>query len=147
MKRTIEETRKLIEDALAEMIIDGDKINVSAVARHVGINHSYIHNDFPDLKLKIDNAKGKQQSELKKISDTKVIERQKKQISSLKQHSENTDSNDSLEEIYSKMMETYRFHDTIKNENEDLKKRLIHGIDRVDVETGELFKLSDIKFK
>ena len=52
MKRSIDETRKLIEVTLADMVKTGDKVNVSTVARRIGINHSYIHNDFPDLKLK-----------------------------------------------------------------------------------------------
>lgn len=144
MKRSIEETRKLIEEALADMLMAGDKVNVSTVAKRIGVNHSYIHNDFPDLKLKIDNAKINQRAEFKIISDSKVIERQKKQISSLKKKTRNAENGSvdtSLEAVYSKMMEMYRLHDSVRKENEDIKNRLIHGLDVVAPETGELIKL------
>ncbi|WDO00281.1 hypothetical protein C3Y05_011310 [Aeromonas allosaccharophila] len=149
MKRSIDETRKLIEAALADMVKNGDKVNVSTVARRIGINHSYIHNDFPDLKLKIDNAKIIQRAERNKISDSKVIERQKKQISSLKYKTRNADSHSadaSLEAIYIKMMEVYRLHDSVRKENEDIKNRLMHGLDGVFPETGELIKLDEALF-
>lgn len=148
MKRSIDETRKLIEATLADMVKTGDKVNVSTVASRIGINHSYIHNDFPDLKLKIDNAKAKQRAERNKVSDSKVIERQKKQISSLKHKTKNAGGDDtSLEAIYIKMMETYRLHDSVRKENEDIKNRLIHGLDGVDPDTGELIELNKTLFQ
>lgn len=150
MRRSSTETRTLIETTLADMVTTGDKVNVSTVAKRVGINHSYIHNDYPDLKRKIDIAKDKQQAEKKRISDNKLISSQKKKLSALKKQSQNEESNavehkQSESLLLAQMMETYRLCDDLRQENEDLKNRLMHGIGGASPETGEIIGLHNIK--
>ncbi|MUK50772.1 hypothetical protein [Aliivibrio fischeri] len=142
MKRTKEQTRGLIEAALKEMLANDEKINVLTVAKRVRINHSYIHLDFPDLKMKIDAEKIKQQSERKKLTDAKLIERQKKQIKSFKNNQRNDCyRDDDFDAMLGKMVETYRMYDILMQENEDLKSRLIADNDVTKKDTTEVVNL------
>jgi hypothetical protein len=51
------DTKIQLEAVISQMIADGEKINVSRVAQKAGVSNALIYNRYPELKLKIQQAK------------------------------------------------------------------------------------------
>ena len=82
------DTKIQLEAVISQMIADGEKINVSRVAQKAGVSNALIYNRYPELKLKIQQAKLGQTQKNKQIETITEIERLKGMLIKAKQKQE-----------------------------------------------------------
>lgn len=138
------------QEALKELINNGEKVNKHAVAKKGGFTHTNLYKaEFIDLKEDIEAAEKKQkQQELS--DDNEALQKQvlelKSRLKATKQKLANAGKGHSIETDYvmTKLHECYALNARLMAENTDLKSQLAHAMGayiddkRIDKKTGEI---------
>ncbi|MEY3880469.1 MAG: hypothetical protein RIQ94_1265 [Pseudomonadota bacterium] len=125
------DTKLAIENALQELIDANEKINIYRVAAKAGFSNALIHNRYPDLAFKINEAKANQKQKKDSIDSTCEIERLKKEVAQLKQRTDDSKQNAVSfqkinEDLWEHIQQVYRMYDQILAERNDFAQRLKH---------------------
>ncbi|RWX57320.1 hypothetical protein [Photobacterium chitinilyticum] len=134
-------TAKAIEDALEQMLSEGAKINVSAVARRAGTTHTNIWKHYPHLYQKITDVKNELKEAKEESNRQLTIDRLKKKIVRLEEQIKDKDEvqqKDIDAIIMAKLTELYRDYDYQLRKNIDLANINLHGGRNIDTDTGEV---------
>ncbi len=125
------DTKSSIENALNELVNANEKVNISRVAMKASVSNSLIHNRYPDLAFKINQAKESQKLKMLSIDNSQEVERLKKEIAKLKQKS--TDSKQvsesyqrQNEDLWEHIQQVYGMYDQILAERNGFADRLKH---------------------
>ena len=123
------DTKIQLEAVISQMIADGEKINVSRVAQKAGVSNALIYNRYPELKLKIQQAKLGQTQKNKQIETITEIERLKGMLIKAKQKQEEAEliaksSQNQNSELWEHIQQVYAMYDQILAERNDFAERL-----------------------
>ena len=118
-----------LEAVISQMIADGEKINVSRVAQKAGVSNALIYNRYPELKLKIQQAKLGQTQKNKQIETITEIERLKGMLIKAKQKQEEAELiaksfQNQNSELWEHIQQVYAMYDQILAERNDFAERL-----------------------
>ncbi len=123
------DTKIQLEAVISQMIADGEKINVSRVAQKAGVSNALIYNRYPELKLKIQQAKLGQTQKNKQIETITEIERLKGMLIKAKQKQEEAELiaksfQNQNSELWEHIQQVYAMYDQILAERNDFAERL-----------------------
>lgn len=123
------DTKIQLEAVISQMIADGEKINVSRVAQKAGVSNALIYNRYPELKLKIQQAKLGQTQKNKQIETITEIERLKGMLIKAKQKQEEAERiaksfQNQNSELWEHIQQVYAMYDQILAERNDFAERL-----------------------
>ncbi len=123
------DTKIQLEAVISQMIADGEKINVSRVAQKAGVSNALIYNRYPELKLKIQQAKLGQTHKNKQIETITEIERLKGMLIKAKQKQEEAELiaksfQNQNSELWEHIQQVYAMYDQILAERNDFAERL-----------------------
>ena len=123
------DTKIQLEAVISQMIADGEKINVSRVAHKAGVSNALIYNRYPELKLKIQQAKLGQTQKNKQIETITEIERLKGMLIKAKQKQEEAELiaksfQNQNSELWEHIQQVYAMYDQILAERNDFAERL-----------------------
>ena len=123
------DTKIKLEAVISQMIADGEKINVSRVAQKAGVSNALIYNRYPELKLKIQQAKLGQTQKNKQIETITEIERLKGMLIKAKQKQEEAELiaksfQNQNSELWEHIQQVYAMYDQILAERNDFAERL-----------------------
>ncbi len=121
-----------IDTALSEMAANGEKINVSQVAKRLGISNSAIYKFNPEKISDIQAAQNRQRNKAESISLGTENEKLKKEIESLKASNGQykTLANDykaQNESLWEHIQQVYSMYDEMLGERNSFAERLKHG--------------------
>lgn len=123
------DTKQQIEAIITDMIASGEKINVSRVAVKAGVSNALIYNRYPELKVRIQTAKEKQQNKVQQIETTTELEKVKSKFDKAKQ--KQSDAEDLAEsykrqndELWEHIQQVYSMYDQVLAERNDFAERL-----------------------
>ena len=122
------DTKIQLEAVISQMIADGEKINVSRVAQKAGVSNALIYNRYPELKLKIQQAKLGQTQKNKQIETITEIERLKGMLIKAKQKQEEAERiaksfQNQNSELWEHIQQVYAMYDQILAERNDFAER------------------------
>lgn len=122
-----------IDTALSEMAANNEKINVSQVAKRLGISNSSIYKYNPEKIPDIKTAQKRQKSKSESIAVGTENEMLKKEIESLKtinvQYKELADDvRRQNESLWKHIQEVYNMYDEMLAERNSFADRLKHGL-------------------
>ena len=123
------DTKIQLEAVISQMIADGEKINVSRVAQKAGVSNALIYNRYPELKLKIQQAKLGQTQKNKQIETITEIERLKGMLIKAKQKQEEAELiaksfQNQNSQLWEHIQQVYAMYDQILAERNDFAERL-----------------------
>tara|TARA_R110001583_G_scaffold188966_1_gene351554 strand:- start:2129 stop:2533 length:405 start_codon:yes stop_codon:yes gene_type:complete len=122
-----------IDTALSEMAANNEKINVSQVAKRLGISNSAIYKYNPEKIPDIQTARNRQKNKSESIAVGTENEKLKKEIESLKtinvQYEELADDvRRQNESLWKHIQEVYNMYDEMLAERNGFADRLKHGL-------------------
>ena len=111
------------------MIASGEKVNVSRVAQKAGVSNALIYNRYPELKLKIQQAKLGQTQKAKQIESTTEIEKLKGMLAKAKQKQEEAELSSQAiqnqnDQLWEHIQQVYSMYDQMLAERNDFAERL-----------------------
>ncbi|MDC9499221.1 MULTISPECIES: DUF6262 family protein [unclassified Pseudoalteromonas] len=122
-----------IDTALSEMAANNEKINVSQVAKRLGISNSAIYKFNPEKIQDIQTAQKRQKNKAEAIAVGTENEQLKKEVESLKKS--NLDYKDSAEDLrtqnqslWEHIQQVYNMYDEVLAERNSFAERLKHGL-------------------
>ncbi|NNN59237.1 hypothetical protein FKN08_24385 [Vibrio sp. 1-2 (7-a)] len=123
------DTKSRLDAIIAQMIASGEKVNVSRVAQKAGVSNALIYNRYPELKLKIQQAKLGQTQKVKHIESTLEIEKLKGRLTKSIQKQEEAELKaESLEnqnkKLWEHIQQVYSMYDQILAERNEFAERL-----------------------
>ena len=122
-----------IDIALAEMAGNDEKINVSQVAKRLGISNSAIYKYNPEKISDIQAAQNRQRNKAESISLGTENEKLKKEIEALKASNGQykgltNDYKAQNESLWEHIQQVYSMYDEILAERDGFAERLKHGL-------------------
>lgn len=122
-----------IDTALAEMAGNDEKINVSQVAKRLGISNSAIYKYNPEKISDIQAAQNRQKNKAESISLGTENEKLKKEIGALKVSNGQykglaNDYKAQNESLWEHIQQVYSMYDEILAERNGFAERLKHGL-------------------
>jgi DNA invertase Pin-like site-specific DNA recombinase len=123
------DTKQQIEAIITDMIASGEKINVSRVAAKAGVSNALIYNRYPELKVRIQTAKEKQQNKVQQIETTTELEKVKSKFDKAKQKQQDAESliesyKRQNDELWEHIQQVYSMYDQVLAERNDFAERL-----------------------
>ena len=122
-------TKSQLEAIISEMIASGEKVNVSRVAQKAGVSNALIYNRYPELKLKIQQAKLNQTQRTKQIESTTEIEKLKGMLAKSKNKQEAAELmaksyQQQNNELWEHIQQVYSMYDQVLAERNEFAERL-----------------------
>lgn len=122
-------TKSQLEAIISEMIASGEKVNVSRVAQKAGVSNALIYNRYPELKLKIQQAKLNQTQRTKQIESTTEIEKLKGMLAKSKNKQEEAELmaqsyQQQNNELWEHIQQVYSMYDQVLAERNEFAERL-----------------------
>lgn len=123
------DTKGQLEAIIHQMIASGEKVNVSRVAQKAGVSNALIYNRYPELKLKIQQAKLGQTQKAKQIESTTEIEKLKGMLAKAKQKQEEAELESQAiqnqnDQLWEHIQQVYSMYDQMLAERNDFAERL-----------------------
>lgn len=123
------DTKGQLEVIIHQMIASGEKVNVSRVAQKAGVSNALIYNRYPELKLKIQQAKLGQTQKAKQIESTTEIEKLKGMLAKAKQKQEEAELRSQAiqnqnDQLWEHIQQVYSMYDQMLAERNDFAERL-----------------------
>ena len=123
------DTKGQLEAIIHQMIASGEKVNVSRVAQKAGVSNALIYNRYPELKLKIQQAKLGQTQKAKQIESTTEIEKLKGMLAKAKQKQEEAELRSQAiqnqnDQLWEHIQQVYSMYDQMLPERNDFAERL-----------------------
>lgn len=123
------DTKGQLEAIIHQMIASGEKVNVSRVAQKAGVSNALIYNRYPELKLKIQQAKLGQTQKAKQIESTTEIEKLKGMLAKAKQKQEEAELRSQAiqnqnDQLWEHIQQVYSMYDQMLAERNDFAERL-----------------------
>ena len=123
------DTKGQLEVIIHQMIASGEKVNVSRVAQKAGVSNALIYNRYPELKLKIQQAKLGQTQKAKQIESTTEIEKLKGMLAKAKQKQEEAELSSQAiqnqnDQLWEHIQQVYSMYDQMLAERNDFAERL-----------------------
>lgn len=122
-------TKSQLEAIISEMIASGEKVNVSRVAQKAGVSNALIYNRYPELKLKIQQAKLNHTQRTKQIESTTEIEKLKGMLAKFKNKQEEAELmaqsyQQQNNELWEHIQQVYSMYDQVLAERNEFAERL-----------------------
>lgn len=122
-------TKSQLDAIISEMIASGEKVNVSRVAQKAGVSNALIYNRYPELKLKIQQAKLNQTQRTKQIESTTEIEKLKSILAKSKNKQEEAELmvqsyQQQNNELWEHIQQVYSMYDQVLAERNEFAERL-----------------------
>lgn len=124
------DTREQIEQAIQQMMEDGESISINAVAEKCGVSHSLIYNRYPDLKEKIKELKVSQKARQKSDNDEALISSLLAKNKALQEQikSENSgQAEEAFKSVLTHVQQVYSMYDQLLDDRNKLAERLGRG--------------------
>ena len=123
------DTKGQLEVIIHQMIASGEKVNVSRVAQKAGVSNALIYNRYPELKLKIQQAKQGQTQKANHIASTTEIERLKGMLVKARQKQEEAECRSQAiqnqnDQLWEHIQQVYSMYDQMLAERNDFAERL-----------------------
>lgn len=123
------DTKGQLEAIIHQMIASGEKVNVSRVAQKAGVSNALIYNRYPELKLKIQQAKQGQTQKANHIASTTEIERLKGMLVKARQKQEEAECRSQAiqnqnDQLWEHIQQVYSMYDQMLAERNDFAERL-----------------------
>ena len=123
------DTKGQLEAIIHQMIASGEKVNVSRVAQKAGVSNALIYNRYPELKLKIQQAKLGQTQKAKQIESTTEIVKLKGMLAKAKQKQEEAERRSQAiqnqnDQLWEHIQQVYSMYDQMLAERNDFAERL-----------------------
>jgi predicted transcriptional regulator len=122
-----------IDAALSEMIANNEKINVSQVAKRLGISNSAIYKFNPEKIPDIQTAQKQQKNKAEAIAVGTENEQLKKEVESLKKSNLDykalaEDLRTQNQSLWEHIQQVYNMYDEVLAERNGFAERLKHGL-------------------
>ncbi|MVF12347.1 hypothetical protein FT643_09335 [Ketobacter sp. MCCC 1A13808] len=121
-----EDTRKILIEALFELVGEGKKVNIKSVADRAGLSHSVIYNRYPDLKCIIKDEQTKQSERSQRDKDRAELEKLKNKLSSAKRKSQKLQQEQESEvpALLAHIQQVYSMYDQLAEEHVEALNKL-----------------------